>query len=66
MRAVALAERVVKEAGQDVALLDRRAEALEEAVLRPVMDDRSRRPEIRSCVGTVMARASATMRSAVS
>ena len=37
--AVALAERVVKEARQDVALLDRRAEPLEEAVLRLVMHD---------------------------
>ena len=38
-RAVALAQRVVIEAVKNVTLLDRRAQSLEEPVLRGVMDN---------------------------
>jgi hypothetical protein len=39
LRAVALAQRVVQEAVQDVPFLDRRPETVEERVLRRVVDD---------------------------
>ena len=63
LRAVLLAERVVEEARQHVLLLVRRAEAVEERVLRRVVRRPSPTPEMRSCVGSVIAAASATIRS---
>jgi hypothetical protein len=65
LRAIALAQRVVQEAVQDVTLLDRRAEPVEERVLRRMVDDPVGAGD-QSWVGTVIAAASATTRSAAS